>query len=218
MTTMTKRFNTALLASLVATTLFSVPQAMAAPDEAARGGRGGHGHGGGQRAEKMFARLDVNEDGAISLTELTDPTAAKAEKKLARKDGDEDGVLSLAEFQQNRHGNAVDLSAIADDIVQCVADVKAETGDDNIVVPTADQFTSSEDRFAGIDSNADGVIDLAELEAALLGKANNGFSAMDADADTSVTLEEFTAHHTSRKATKKAIRQCVHDINDADEV
>ncbi|MFT5162414.1 MAG: Ca2+-binding EF-hand superfamily protein [Alteromonadaceae bacterium] len=211
MTRITKRFNTTVLAALVAsTTLLSMPQASAADGENARGGRGGH-HG-----AKMFARLDTNEDGVLSLTEMTDPVANKADKKLSRKDGDEDGVLSLAEFQQNRHGNTSDLSAIADEIVQCVADVKAESGDDNIVVPTADHFISSEDRFAAIDSNEDGAIDLAELEVSMLSKAENDFNTTDADEDGEVTQAEFDAQKAVHRATKKAIRGCVQDINDGE--
>ncbi len=209
MTKITKRFNIALLASLVATTVAVIPQVSAAQDANARGG-----HRGG--ADKMFARLDTNADGELSLTELTDPAAAKAEKKLSRKDTDEDGALSLTEFQQNRHGNVVDLSAIADEIVQCVADLKAETGDDNIVVPSADSFMSSEARFAAIDSDEDGGIDLAELEDAMLSNATDAFTAMDADEGGAVSNDEFTAHKATRKATKKAIRLCVEDINDAE--
>ncbi|NQZ07149.1 MAG: hypothetical protein HRT35_08305 [Algicola sp.] len=224
MTKFTKRLNIAVLAGLVATTaVLSVPQAMA-DDRADRGPRGG-GHHGGQkggngeaRLAKMFARLDVNEDGVLSLTELTDPTAAKAAKILARKDADEDGVLSLEEMQRNRHGNAVDLSAIADEIVACVTDLAAEAGNEGIVVPTAADFKSSEDRFNEVDTSGDGSIDLAELEAAGLAKANNAFDRMDADEDGSVTAEEFGAAHKSRRATKKAIRQCVQEINDDSEV
>lgn len=217
MTKITKRFNTTVLASLIsAATLLSVPQATAVEDEAARGARGGH-HG-GQRVEKMFTRLDTNEDEVLSLTELMEPTAAKAEKLLGKKDADDNGALSLTEFQTNRHGNSVDLSAIADEIVQCVTDLKADTGNDNIVIPSADSFSSSEDRFAALDSNDDGGVDLTELEASMQDKASNGFTAMDADEDGAVSKDEFTAHHASRKATKHAIRECVRDINDADEV
>ena len=56
MTKITKRFNIALLASLVATTVAVIPQVSAAQDANARGG-----HRGG--ADKMFARLDTNADG-----------------------------------------------------------------------------------------------------------------------------------------------------------
>jgi Ca2+-binding EF-hand superfamily protein len=216
MTKITKRLNIALLAGLVAsTTVLCIPQAMAED----RGGRKGGQQGPkGDRSAKVFARMDVNEDGVLSLNELTDPTAAKAEKMLTRKDTDENGSLSLEEYQQNRHGNAIDLSAIADEIVQCVTDMKAQSGNESIVVPTADSFMSKEDKFNALDTSTDGAIDLVELQSAGLIKATAAFANMDADADGAVTSDEFNATNQRRRATKKAIRQCVHDINDDNEL
>ncbi|NQZ07150.1 MAG: hypothetical protein HRT35_08310 [Algicola sp.] len=223
MTKITKRLNVAVLTGLIATTVaFSIPQALAA-DRGGKGPKGGghhqgEGRKGGDRLAKAFARLDVNEDGVLSLVEMTDPTAAKAAKMLARKDTDENGVLSAEEMQSNRHGNAVDLSAIADEIITCVTDLAAEAGNEGLIVPTADSFKSAEDRFAEVDTSGDGSVDLTELEAAGLTKATNGFNHMDADEDGSVTTEEFGAANKARRATKKAIRQCVQEINDDGEV
>ena len=145
---------------------------------------------------------------------MADPKVAKAEKKLNRKDTDQDGVLSLEEFSQGKHGNSIDLSEIADEIVLCVSDLKAETGDEHIIVPSADSFISKEDKFNNTDSNSDGFIDLAELEAAMLAKATSAFEMMDTDDSSSVSLEEFIAASESKKATKKAIRQCVEELTD----
>lgn len=217
MTTFSKRLNVALISGLVAA-------ALSTPAMADRGGRGGgerpSGDRGdrGNRIEKVFTRIDANEDSVISLVEMTDPIPAKAEKKLARKDKDEDGVLSAEELQKNRHGDAPDLSAIADEIVQCVSDIKETTGDADIVVPSADSFVSAEDRFDAIDTSDDGFVDLAELTAAMEGKANDKFTNMDADESGDVTLEEFTAAHKSHRATKKAIRECVRELTDDEEV
>jgi Ca2+-binding EF-hand superfamily protein len=212
MTKITKRLNVAVLTGLIAATAaFSIPQALAAD-------RGGKGPKGGDRLAKTFARLDVNEDGALSWVEMTDPTVAKAAKILARKDADENGVLSAEEMQRNRHGNAVDLSAIADDIITCVTDLAAEPGNEGLVVPTADSFKSSEARFVEVDTSGDGSVDLTELEVAVINKASNGFNNMDADEDGAVTTQEFGAANKSRRATKKSIRQCVQEIHDAGEV
>lgn len=215
MTKMTKKLNVTLVATLVAAAM-AIPSAMA-DDRGGRGGKGGKG-GKGQRIEKMFERIDANQDGVLSLTEMTDPVAEKAAKKLARKDADEDGFLTAEELQSNRHGNTVDLSAIAAEIVQCVTDLKAQTQDDNITVPDAASFVSAEARFDALDSSDDGLVDLAELEAGGLVKANDAFTNMDADADGSVTKDEFVAAHQSRRATKKAIRQCVQELTDDGEV
>lgn len=215
MTTFTKRLNIALISTVVAAAL-TIPAANAAE----RGGRGGPGHGGqerGDRVMKKFERIDVNEDGLITLAEMTDPQAAKAEKKIARKDQDEDGVLSAEEMQRNRHGNAVDLSAIADEIIQCVSDIKETTSNDAIIVPSADSFLSAEERFAAVDTSEDGFVDLAELTASMTDKATAKHAAMDADESTDVDADEFKAAHAQKKATKGAIRQCVREIVEADE-
>lgn len=215
MTTFTKRLNIALVSTVVAAAL-TIPAANAAE----RGGRGGPGHGGherGDRVMKKFERIDANEDGLITLVEMTDPLSAKAEKKLARKDQDEDGVLSIDEMQRNRHGNAVDLSAIADEIIQCVSDIKETTENDAIMVPSADSFLSAEERFALVDTSEDGFVDLSELTASMTAKATAKHAAMDADESADVDVDEFKAASKQKKATKGAIRQCVREIVEADE-
>jgi hypothetical protein len=58
------------------------------------GARGGHGHGGGN-TNPLFAALDQNQDGQLSLAELR---AAAAVMKTLDKNGD--GLLSLAECAQ----------------------------------------------------------------------------------------------------------------------
>ncbi|WP_452223600.1 EF-hand domain-containing protein [Lacinutrix chionoecetis] len=55
--------------------------------------------------EKMFAKIDANEDGSISLEEFKEKRmkdASKAEqieKRFAKMDTNEDGVLDMAEFK-----------------------------------------------------------------------------------------------------------------------
>jgi len=209
---MTKKLNIAVLTGLISVTAaLSAPQVLA--EKHRKGGKQGKP---GYSAEQKFNRIDVDQSGEITLAEMTDPIAAKAEKKLSRKDTDQDGVLSLAEFSQGRHGNAIDLSEIANDIVSCVSDLKTETGDDNIVVPSADSFISKEDKFNSMDTNVDGFVDFSELKAAMETKATSVFDMMDADKNNSVSLEEFTAASESKKATKKAIRQCIQELTDED--
>jgi Ca2+-binding EF-hand superfamily protein len=108
------------------------------------------------------------------------------------------------------------LSVIADEIVLCVSDLKAESGDDNINVPSADSFISKEERFNTIDADANGAVDLSELQAAMVTKATSVFDMMDANSDSVVSLDEFTAASESKKATKKAIRQCIQELTDED--
>jgi len=209
MTKITKKLNIAVLTGLISVSAaLSAPQALA--EKQRKGGKQGHS------AEQKFNRLDVDQSGELTLAEMSDPAIAKAVKKLTRKDTDQNDVLSLEEFSQNRHGNAIDLSEIADEIVLCVSDLKAETGDEDIVVPGVDSFISKEEKFNAIDTDSDSSIDLTELEAAMLTKATSAFDTMDIDDNSSVSLEEFTAASTSKKATKKAIRQCVQELTDED--
>ncbi|SFD53986.1 EF-hand domain-containing protein [Pseudoalteromonas denitrificans] len=210
MTMITKKLNIAVLTGLISVTAaLSAPQTLA--EQQRRGGKPGHS------AEQKFNRLDVDQSGELTISEMTDPTIAKAELKITQKDTDQDGTLSLEEFSQTRSGDNLDLSTIANEIVLCVTDLKAEVGDDNIVIPSADSFVSKADRFNTIDTSADGFIDLAELEASMLNKATSVFSATDTDISDSISLEEFTASSDTHKATKKAIRQCIHELTDDEE-
>lgn len=223
-----KTFNlTALATALLTTTLLVTPLAEAKPrhfgggpnaEEGSGPSMAGkrHGRGGldqGSRIEAMFNRIDADDDLLITLAELTDPAVAKAENKLAKKDTDADGVLSLEEFLQRRHQRP-DLTEIADELVQCVEDIKTETGNENIQVPSVDDFTTPEEKFAALDTSADGFLDLSELEASATDKAANKMANMDADASGDVTLEEFTAAVTVHHTTKKVIHQCARELSD----
>jgi len=204
---MTKKINPVVLASVLATTILSMSQA-AAFDRGERGGQKGIGG---------FTRMDVDQDGLLSLEEMTAPMMARSTKKFNRKDTDEDGFLTLEEFQQTRNGTAANLSDIANELVQCVSDIKAESGDDNILIPTVEQFLSIEDKFASIDTDNDDSISLDELQAKVTDKIAMTFISMDQDADNFVSEDEFNAAHLVRSATKQAIRQCIDEIN-ADEI
>ncbi|MFT5759030.1 MAG: Ca2+-binding EF-hand superfamily protein [Alteromonadaceae bacterium] len=204
MTNMTKKINPVILASVLATTILSMSQAAAFER-------------GGQRSEGGFTRMDIDQDGLLSLEEMTAPMMTKSTKKFTRKDTDGDGFLTLEEFQQRRNGTAVNLAEIANELVLCVSDAKTESGDENIIVPSVDQFLSIEDKFANIDTDSDGVISLEELQAKIIDKIALAFITMDQDADNFVNEDEFNAANIVRSATKQAVRQCLEEIN-ADEI
>ena len=166
-------------------------------------------------AERAFERLDTTEDSLITLDEFTAKTSDRAERRFNRKDTDEDGFISLEEANTNRRGEErADYSDIADEIVACIAELAVE--DDSIVVPDADKFSSSEDRFNTIDTSGDGVLSLEEVQTKALDKATDAFNAMDADTSGDVTLEEFEAAAASRRATRQAIRSCIEELEAED--
>jgi len=201
MSNMTKKINPVVLAGILATTILSMSQAAAFER-------------GGQRGVGGFMHMDVDQDGLLSLEELTAPMMARSMKKFSRKDSDEDSFLTLEEYQQSsRSGTAVNLTDIANELVQCVSDIKAASGDVNITVPTTDRFLSVEEKFTNLDTNNDEVISLDEIQAKVTDKMALAFITMDLDADNSVSEDEFNAANIVRSATKQAIRQCIDEIN-----
>ena len=109
------------------------------------------------------------------------------------------------------------MSDIADDIVQCVTDIKAETANEDIIIPDADKFASAQSKFDDKDTSGDGFLDLAEVEAAALDKVTTAFDNMDADDNDEVTLEEFLAHKESIKATRRAVKSCIDELTAEEE-
>lgn len=169
-----------------------------------------------ERLQLRFDRLDSSGDAVINLDEYTANTDTKAERRFNRKDADSDGLLSLEEATTTRRGTAPDFSDIAEEIVECVTDAAASN--ELIIVPDATRFQSPADKFAAADSNSDGSIDLEEAQANALAKATEAFNNMDSDSDTFVSFEEFSSANESRRATKEAIRDCIEELTDEDEV
>lgn len=167
-----------------------------------------------QRSAMVFKRLDTNKDNVLELDEFTLPSSTKAEKRFTRKDADEDGLLTFEEATSGREQK--DFSDIAEEIVQCVADLKAETGNEDIVVPDAERFMSPQNRFSTIDTSGDELLDLAEVQANAAEKAAKAFEKMDADADLLVTIEEFKANKKGHMQTRRAVKSCVEELT-ADE-
>jgi Ca2+-binding EF-hand superfamily protein len=209
MTIITKYLKISILASVVAATSILSISSVSAFEAPKRGA---------QQAENMFARLDANLDEILSLNEMTDPISARAAKLLGRKDKDLDSLLTLEEMQKRHSENSHDLTEIAEEIVLCVSEIKAATGNEAIDIPSVDHFKSAEEKFSSADTSGDGFIDLDELQNVMLTKANNGFTAMDSNEDGSVTNEEFNTHLSARLATKEAIRGCIKEIQDVEDI
>lgn len=198
------------LASLIAAV--TVTTLIAAPIASAKGNKRGGS------VEAIFAKLDTSGDEVLVSSELVTMAQTRAEKRFDRKDSDDDGFVSLEEATTTRRGEVTDLSDIAEEIVACVAAEQEATGDDTIVVPSADRFQSPEDKFNEIDTSGDGMIELTEAQAAAETRATESFATMDADSDGQVTLEEFTAHKEASITTRRAIRECIKDLTEEDSV
>ncbi len=170
------------------------------------------------RLQAHFDRIDTSGDSFIDATEWSAKASARAEKMFDRKDADDDGFLTLEEATTTRRGEARDLSEIADDIVQCVADLKEETGNDDITVPDADAFLSPEEKFNNADTSGDDVLDLTEVLVKADEKSVTSFANMDTDSDALISFEEFSAAKTSRHATRRAVKSCINELTNEDDI
>lgn len=130
--------------------------------------RGGHGHGGGN-LNPLFAALDQNQDGQLSLAELR---AAAAVMKTLDKDGD--GQLSLAECApaggggHGHGGGAADLQAEAAATVKTLMEFDLN-GDG--VLTKEELPVRMQNVIARADSDGNGVATQDELMAMTLKEA-----------------------------------------------
>lgn len=162
-------------------------------------------------AERSKGRFDTNGDSAIDLTEATAAATAKAEKHLIKLDTDLDSLVSLDEYLADERASR-DLTTYAEDIVECVSQMKEDSGDDTINIPNVSDFTSPEQRFSTTDTSSDSYIDLAEAIERSVSKATANFTAQDANADGLVTKEESKAYRSNNKSTRQAVKTCINDV------
>ncbi|MCV2883788.1 hypothetical protein OE749_03605 [Aestuariibacter sp. AA17] len=198
-----------LIATVTACSFLAAAQLHA--QEAPQNGKRGHKHG-KPSVEKMLARLDIDQSGTLTLDEMLTGASDKAARKFERKDANADGSLTFEEASSGRE--RPDLSDIAEDIAACVADIKDETGDENIVVPDFSSRLTAEERFDTIDANDDNLIDLSEATSHAESRATDKFNALDTDLNGEVSEDELTAHADSRRATRQAVRNCVDSLSD----
>ena len=168
--------------------------------------------------DTLFARIDADESGLLTLDELLSNIDRRAQRKLNRADTDDSTEIELTEFlTKKRH--QTDLSSYASDIVQCVQDAKDASVDSNITVPSADLFAAPEDKFNELDTDNNGGLSLTEITAAITNHKTDGFNSMDSDSSNDVTLEEFTAFVEGKKATRMAVKACIDElVDDSDPV
>ncbi|NMP29976.1 hypothetical protein HII17_00255 [Thalassotalea sp. M1531] len=165
--------------------------------------------------ERGRGNADTNGDMAIDISEAIAAATTKTEKRFETLDADLDGAVSLDEYLANDRSGR-DLTDYAQDIVDCVADIKDESGSETIVVPEVESFQTPEQRFSNVDANADGVIELSEAIDHATTKATEKFNTMDTDLDGLVTKEERQAHRENFRGTHKAIKECIDLVTSED--
>jgi len=147
-------------------------------------------------AEQLFAATDADGDGSVTAEELADAVAAKNEETggsvdaaelFAALDADGDGLITSAE-------HSAGLESLRDNNAG-----EAMGGGQKPPPPPTEE--DEEETFDAADTNEDGVIDAAELRAAVEAKneatganvdADEVFSTLDADGDGSITASELS--------------------------
>jgi hypothetical protein len=199
----------AVIAAIATTLLITATSA----DAEGKGHRGNAEH----KTTQQFNRLDTNEDEILALSELLTPALIKTENKFNSADTDEDGFLTFEEATAGLYGNN-GLSGIAEEIVQCVADTVAETANELINELTVDNFQSPQDKFDNKDTSLDSLLDLTEMLDAKTAQVTSTFANMDNDGSDTVSFDEYLLYKQQRQATRRAVKSCVDELTDDEEV
>jgi Ca2+-binding EF-hand superfamily protein len=151
------------------------------------------------QAEKLFGKLDLNADGRLETTELTD--SLRSER--FRWDANRDGSIDLREFFAYYQGR---LRWLADEVAAGRIDLGLKRGGPVIQIEDEDARPNVyragklprglPSWFESLDFDKDGQIGLYEWRRA--GKALNEFGALDRNDDGLITPEEalrYLAHN-----------------------
>jgi len=180
------------LVSLAVAAAFTTSIGLAAPEPGSSAGARG------RPIPRIFAHIDTNADGAISVEEFIAARTQRTEKRFDRLDSDADGLISLEEFVSSRRSppDGFDVDAFR-------ACMEAQLG-----IEIDDPAATPEERFTAADSNADGFLDADELIAAMTDQSINRFNKIDANQDGSIVLDEFAGAFQNRRAFRQARRFC----------
>lgn len=156
------------------------------------------------RAERLFNRVDQNQDTFVSVDEMVAVAQKKSSRAFNFLDANDDQVIQLAEAEARRE-NVLGLLGGADpavgaEIRECV---EAELG---VALPELPQPGAA---FAAADVDDSDTIDRAEWDAAVEAKVAEKFGLVDTNNDLLVDITEFKAGLQKKHALKHAMRQCV---------
>lgn len=146
-------------------------------------GKGHHGKGGDQRAERMLKRLDTNNDGKVSQQEML----AGATQIFERFDADKNGEVAKAEVDAKREAFR--------DARKAFREVKTTDGEAKQAAREAlrdariDRMGAR--MFERADADKNGTLTKAEMETA----ANAMFKQRDSNGDGFITTDEVGKRH-----------------------
>jgi Ca2+-binding EF-hand superfamily protein len=146
-------------------------------------GKGHHGKGGEERAERMLKRLDTDKDGKISQAEML----ARATQTFQRVDADKNGEVTEAEVDAKREAFR--------DARKAFHAVKASEGEARDAARAAlrdarmDRMGSR--MFERADADKNGTLTKAEMETA----AADMFKKRDRNGDGFITADEIGKRH-----------------------
>lgn len=170
--------------------------------------------------EELFAKIDSDDDGLLSLDELKSGMAAmappppppappSADDLLTALDADADGSISIDELKTALGDDPDADTKVADTFSQIDADgdgkisleeLKANKPTENAKAPPPPP-PSADDLLTALDADADGALSLEELQAALgedeESDTSTVFSQLDTDKDGKISLAELSAAHSS---------------------
>jgi Ca2+-binding EF-hand superfamily protein len=113
------------------------------------------------QSDPVFARLDSNHDGRISLSEHG--TAEKA--TFNRMDADHDGKLSAQEMA-SVHKAMTQVEIAAENVELAAAQAKPARPGSKAATPSAEDAAVQQALFDRLDANHDGTVSTAEMQAA----------------------------------------------------
>lgn len=170
--------------------------------------------------EDLFAEIDSDDDGLLSLDELKSGLAAMApppppppqpssDDLMTALDADKDGAISVDELTTALGDDEDADTKVADAFSQFDADgdgkisldeLKAGRPTDTAKAPPP-AAPSADDLLTALDADEDGALSLDELQAALgedeESDTSTVFSQLDTDQDGKISLAELTAAHAS---------------------
>ncbi|HTQ99912.1 MAG TPA: EF-hand domain-containing protein [Candidatus Acidoferrum sp.] len=174
-------------------------------------GNPGPMHNRGGEPGLNLVELDTNHDGKISLEEFLAPRTARIEKLFTRLDRNGDGLISQDELMSpavtrtlRSHHQAAVGSTTNSARAACMAKIEP-----NPEQPVRLDSATLLNNFAGIDTNGDGKLNLAELTTYATTTATAEFNKLDIDGDGFLTQKDFDALRAQRQANAKAVRDCV---------